>query len=51
MVSLESFSMALMICSMGVMPGGRGERRGRREEGEKGVRVIISKLPHDNMTE
>ena len=59
-VSLESFSMALIICSMGVMPG--GERRGRREEGEgrgRGgggedegkVRVTISKLTHGNTTE
>lgn len=40
MVSLESFSIALIICSMGVMPGGGdGKEEGRREGGrEKGGR-------------
>lgn len=40
MVSLESFSIPLIICSMGVMPGGGdGKEEGRREGGrEKGGR-------------
>ena len=48
MVSLESFSIPLIICSMGVMPGGGdgkeegrregGRKKGGREKGEKGKR-------------
>ena len=34
-VSLESFSIALMICSIGVMPGGEGREGEGREEGRR----------------
>ena len=36
-VSLESFSIALIICSMGVMPGGgEGKEEGWKGEGREG---------------
>ena len=50
MVSLESFSIPLIICSMGVMPGGGdGKEEGKREggrkgEGEKGVGEVLTIL-------